>query len=77
MLFIGHRYYTPVSTTRRRGVVGCAGKPQRVVVRDAANNVIFDQVLPMDPPIPATRMGATMDSVVLPVASPVAGTPTA
>ena len=53
-----------------------AGKPQRVIVRDAANNVTFDQVLPQDPPVTATRMGATMDSVVLPVATPAAGTPT-
>jgi hypothetical protein len=54
-----------------------AGKPQRVIVRDAGNNVIFDQVVTPDAPIPATRMGATMDSVVLPVVTPAAATPTA
>jgi hypothetical protein len=52
------------------------GKPQRVIVRDAANNVTLDEVFPMDLPIMATRMGATMDSVVLPVATP-AATPSA
>jgi hypothetical protein len=49
--------------------------PQRVIVRDAANNVTFDQVLPSDPPVTATRIGATMESVVLP-ATPAAATPT-
>jgi hypothetical protein len=52
-----------------------ARTPQRVVVRDAANTVTFDQVLPMDPPVTATRMGATMESVLLPVATLTAGTP--
>jgi hypothetical protein len=51
-------------------------KPQRVIIRDAANTVILDEVFPMDSPIPATRMGATMDSIVLPVATPAAATPT-
>jgi hypothetical protein len=51
--------------------------PQRVIVRDAGNNVVFDQVLPMAPPVSATRMGATMESVVLPVATPAVATPTA
>lgn len=50
--------------------------PQRIIVRDAANNVTFDQVLPSDPPVTATRVGATMDSVVLPVVTPTAATPT-
>ena len=50
--------------------------PQRVIVRDAANHVTFAQVLPSDPPVTATRVGATMESVALPVASPAAGTPT-
>jgi len=50
--------------------------PPRVIVRDAVNNVIFDQVQPVDPPVTATRIGATAESVVLPVATPVAATPT-
>ncbi len=49
--------------------------PQRVIVRDAANNVTIDQVFSA-PPVTATRMGATMESVVLPVATPAAATPT-
>ena len=53
----------------------------RVIVRDAANAVILDEVFPADPPATATRIGATADSVVLPVAlateaTPNAGTPT-
>jgi len=51
-------------------------RAQRVIVRDAANNVTFDQVLPpLDPPVTATRMGATIESVVLPVVTPAAATP--
>ena len=50
-------------------------KPQRVIVRDAANTVTFDQVLPMDPSVTATRMQATMESVDLPVATPTDATP--
>ncbi len=48
-----------------------------IIVRDAANNVIFDQMVPVDPPVTATRMGATVESVVLPVATPAVATPTA
>ena len=51
-------------------------KPQRVIVRDAANNVTLDQVF-SGPPVTATRVGATMDSVDLPPATPPAATPTA
>jgi hypothetical protein len=58
------------------GQTWSAGKPQRVIVRDATNTVTLDEVFPMDPPITATRMGATMESVVLPVATPTAATPT-
>jgi hypothetical protein len=50
--------------------------PQRVITRDAANNIISDQVIPVDPPVTATRIGATVESVVLPVATPAAATPT-
>jgi hypothetical protein len=53
-----------------------ASKPQRVVVRDATNTITFDQVVPMEPPVTATRIGATIDSVVFPAATPMAGTPT-
>jgi hypothetical protein len=49
--------------------------PQRIIVRDAANNVTIDEVVSA-PPVTATRMGATMESVVLPVATPTAATPT-
>jgi hypothetical protein len=51
-------------------------KPRRVIVRYAANTVTVDQVF-QGPPVTATRVGATMDSVVLPVATPTAATPTA
>jgi hypothetical protein len=57
--------------------VGGGSTPLRVIVRDAANNVTFDQVLSGGPPVTATRIGATVESVVLPVATPAAGTPTA
>jgi hypothetical protein len=50
-------------------------QPQRVIVRDAANTVVSDEVVQL-PPVTATRVGATMDSVVLPVASPTPATPT-
>jgi hypothetical protein len=52
------------------------GERQRVIVRDASNSVVFDQVNPVNPPISAIRLDTTMESVVLPVASPTAGTPT-
>jgi hypothetical protein len=57
--------------------VGGGNTPLRIIVRDAANNVTSDQVLSGGPPVTATRIGATVDSVVLPVATPAAGTPTA
>jgi hypothetical protein len=41
-----------------------------VIVRDAGNAIIFDQVTPVDPPVTATRMGATIESVVLPEVTP-------
>jgi hypothetical protein len=52
------------------------GTPSRIIVRDVANAVIFDQEMSSDPPVTATRVGATIESVVLPVATP-AATPTA
>ncbi len=48
-----------------------------IIMRDAANNVLVDQEIPFDSPVTATRVGATLDSVVLPVATPAAATPTA
>jgi hypothetical protein len=46
------------------------GPGARIVVRDAANTVVLDQEVPIDPPVTATRMGATAESVVLPVVAP-------
>jgi hypothetical protein len=46
------------------------------IVRDAGNAVILDEVLSFDPPVTAARIGATIESVVLPVATPTGGTPT-
>jgi len=53
-----------------------AGQDARIVVRDAANNVVLDQALSLDPPVTATRVGASAGSVVLPVIAPGAATPT-
>lgn len=47
-----------------------------IVARDAANTVIVDQVVDIGPPVMATRMGATADSITLPDVRPVEGTPT-
>ncbi len=47
----------------------------RIIIRDAGNAVIFDEVVQSDSPATATRIRATIESVVLPVATP--GTPTA
>lgn len=52
-----------------------AGLESRTIVRDAANNVVFDETAPAEPPVTATRTGATAESVVLPVVA-AAGTPT-
>ncbi len=49
--------------------VGGGSTPLRIIVRDAANNVTFDQVLSGGPPVTATRIGATVESVILPVAT--------
>jgi hypothetical protein len=45
------------------------------IMRDAGNAVIFDEVLQFDSPVTGTRIGATIESVVLP-ATPMAGTAT-
>ncbi len=47
-----------------------------IIVRDAGNVVIVDEAIPFETPVTATRIGATIESVVLPVATPMAGTPT-
>ncbi len=52
------------------------GPGAHIVVRDAANTVTLDQVLQFDSPVTATRIGATIESVVLPVVTPMTGTPT-
>lgn len=52
-----------------------SGQGPRIVVRDAANNVVVDLVEPLDSPVTATRMGATAESVVLPIIAPGAATP--
>lgn len=43
-----------------------------IIMRDAANNVLVDQEIPFDSPVTATRIGATIESVVLPVVTPAA-----
>jgi len=53
-----------------------SGQGPRIVLRDAANNVTLDELLPDDLAVTATRMGATAESVVLPVVAPGAATPT-
>jgi hypothetical protein len=55
--------------------VGGGSTPLRIVVRDAANTVTVDQVLSGGPPVTAARIGPTIDSVVLAVATPAAATP--
>ena len=49
--------------------------PPRIIMRDAANTVIFDEVVSVEPPVTGVRIGATADSVVLPVATPAVATP--
>ena len=46
------------------------------IMRDVGNAIIFDEVLSFDTPVTGIRMGATIESIVLPVATPTAGTPT-
>jgi hypothetical protein len=46
------------------------------IMRDAANAVTFDEVLAFAVPVTGTRIGATIESVVLPVATSTGGTPT-
>ena len=43
-----------------------------IIVRGAANNILVDEEIPLDPPVTASRIGATGDSIVLPVATPAA-----
>ena len=54
------------------------GDGTRVIVRDAANNVVVDQLIPSEGlTVTGVRIGATAESLVLPVATPAAATPTA
>jgi hypothetical protein len=52
------------------------GPGAHIVMRDATNTVTLDQVVPIDPPVTATRMGATIESVVPPEVKSMLGTPT-
>jgi hypothetical protein len=45
------------------------------IMRDAANNVTFDEVLSFDTPVTGTRIGATIESVVLPTSTSMVATP--
>ena len=55
-----------------------SGSPtSHIVMRDAANNVLSDEVIPFDSPVTAIRIGATIESLVLPIVTPMTGTPTA
>jgi hypothetical protein len=47
-----------------------------IVIRDAANTVVFDEVVPLDTPVIATRIRATPDAFVLPDIRPGMATPT-
>lgn len=46
--------------------------PPRAILRDAANTVVFDEVLPLPTPVKGMRVGTTIDSLVLPTATSVA-----
>lgn len=48
----------------------------RIIMRDAGNAVVFDEVLGAGSPVTATRIGATIESLILPLATPAAATPT-
>jgi hypothetical protein len=47
-----------------------------IIVRDAENAITLDQVVTFDTPVTATRMGATIESVVPPVTRSMISTPT-
>ena len=47
----------------------------RIVVRDPGNTVVFDQVVPLGPPVTATRISATPDAFVMPEVRPAPATP--
>ena len=50
-----------------------SGTPSaHIIMRDATNNVLVDQEISFDSPVTATRIGATIESVVLPVVTPAA-----
>lgn len=68
-LFEGH------PTVSDDGQTFTDAEPQRVIIRDAANAVIFDQVLPVDPPVTASRIGTDIGAIPFPAGTPGAGTP--
>lgn len=47
-----------------------------IIMRDATNAVLMDEAIPFGTPVTATRIGATIGSVVLPEVRPQEATPT-
>lgn len=47
-----------------------------IIMRDASNAVIVEQVIPFETPVTATRVGATLASVVIPETTSTPGTAT-
>jgi hypothetical protein len=47
-----------------------------IIMRDARNEVLMDEAIPFGTPVTATRIGATIGSVVLPEVRPEEATPT-
>jgi hypothetical protein len=74
--YIGTYHVSAAIEVSEDGQTWIGGDPTRIAVRDVANNVVFEDVV-SGSPVTATRVGATMESVDLPVASPAAGAPTA
>ncbi len=74
--YIGTYQVSAAIEVSEDGQTWTGGDPTQVIVRDGANNVVFEDVV-SGSLVTATRIGATMDSVVLPVATPAAATPTA
>jgi hypothetical protein len=54
--FLGTLQFEGFPKISADGMTFVARRPQRVVLRDAANEVTFDRVAPLDPPIVATSM---------------------
>jgi hypothetical protein len=47
----------------------------RIIMRDAANAVLMDEIVPIEPAVTGTRIGATAESVVLPEMAAMVATP--